>query len=148
MMKKYKISKELMNDIDRWNNSLDGWVWRDDVDSPLPFEVQMWWVDETRTTIERNNRLIALIQYVNGEDVFEIEKPKKWVVRSKNVDLGSYSYLTLYDRSGNRLREYSTKAHSMLINDDKYDATKFPSKEEANRWTNPLVEVVEVDDED
>lgn len=146
---KYKVSQELMNDIDDWKFRVGHLVIGQDfmIENALPVNLDKWWVGSSEYNSEKNNRLIALVQYVNGEDVFEVEKPKKWVVRSKNVDLDGYSYLTIYDWRGNRLREYSTKAHSMLINDDKYDATKFDTKEEANQFVNPLMEVFEVEDD-
>jgi len=143
----YKISQELMNEIDEWRDGVDGEVWGYDLEKKLPIEVKRWWADEPCTSTERNNRLIALIQYVNGEDVFEVEKPKKWVVRSTNSD--NYSYIEIYTVGGVRLLEYRNNiAIGITTTSYDYIATKFNTKEEAEQFINPLMEVVELEVED
>lgn len=135
----YKVSRKLMNDIDDWRNSVHGLVIGQDftIENALPVNLDKWWVGSSEYNSEKNNRLIALIRYVNGEDVFEVEKPKKWVVRSKVTDdeIGSYWYVLLHvgPVDGRTL--------------DSEDATKFDTKGEAEKWTNPLMEVVEVEDD-
>lgn len=84
---------------------------------------------------ENNNRLIAIIRWVNGEDVFEVEKPKKWVVRSKETD-STYCYAQLLSENNNTL----FMAYSFA------NATRFDTKEEAKSWANSHQEVVEVVD--
>ena len=87
MSEKYVVSQEFMNVLEDWKNNLTKYNepgyfidWK--VLQDLPTIVIAWWGDEVSNE-ESNNRLIAIIRWVNGEDVFEIEKPKKWVVRSK-----------------------------------------------------------------
>lgn len=140
---KYKVSQDLMNEIDSWNNTVDRAIWGYDLDKKLPIEVQRWWMDEPGTTTERNNRLIAVIRYVNGEDVFEVEKPKKWIVRSKHQL--NRQFLELIDWRGDepKLPMYAYEISLTRIEDD---AFKFNSKEEAEQYSNPLMEVVEVDE--
>ena len=66
--------------------------------------------------------------------VFEVEKPKKWVVRSKEHDAGgNYQYI----KAGN---------FDMVFNKYNIDqATRFDTKEEAESWANAHQEVVEVE---
>ena len=101
----------------------------------LPVVVNAWWGDEVPDE-ENNNRLIAIIRWVNGEDVFEVEKPKKWVVRSEETDEdGDYHYVDL-DNFKN-LKSVSTIYWLDF-------ATKFDTKEEAESWANSHQEVIEV----
>lgn len=142
-MEKYKVSQELMNDINDWRDRAEGLVVYADlkVGIVLPWSIHDWWM--TGDGNVSNNRLIALIQYVNGEDVFEVEKPKKWVVRSKYRTYEQFHFVSLKN---------SVWSSALKI-DDAYVATttkniafafKFNTKEEAEQFTNPLMEVVEV----
>ena len=76
-----------------------------------------------------------LEKYSKKEDVFEVEKPKKWIVRSKEHDEGGhYQYV---------------KAGDFDMSFNKYyidQATRFDTKEEAQEWANSHQEVVEVVD--
>ena len=73
---KYKVSEELMNDIDEWRYRENGLVIGPDLNFSQPSSIYNWWLTSDQGVSEKNNRLIALIQYVNGKDVFEVEKPK------------------------------------------------------------------------
>ena len=96
------------------------------------------WVKDTNTLFDNRNRLITILQWLNNKDVFEIEKPKKWVVRSKETDEdGDYHYVDL-DNFKN------LKSVSTIYGLD--FATKFDAKEEAQSWANSHQEVVEVVD--
>lgn len=79
----------------------------------------------------------AIIDYVVwNEDVFEEDKPKKYIVRSKNKDKeGDYWYITDSD-----FGVYIFTAGSALR------LIKFDTREEAEKWTNPQTEVVEVEE--
>ena len=145
-MKKYEISQELMNEINEWKTIVSPDVAdRDLFKEVIGRDIKNWW-RRGYTPIDRNNRLIALIQHVNGEDVFELEKPKKWVVRSKQRTFNNeYQFLTMYDNAGNRIYTFPTDVYSLDTIYLNRVATKFDSKEEAEKWTNPLMEVVEVD---
>ena len=137
-MKKYKVSQELMNEIDEWKFRVGHLVIGQDLmaENILPSSIDKWWVGSSEYNSEKNNRLIALIKYVNGEDVFEVEKPKKWIVRSKGTDDDddhSYVFIDL---------------HNFVLNTYHIsNATKFDTKEEAEQFSNPLMEVVEVEDD-
>ena len=140
MSEKYVVSQEFMNELNEWKDTLDsndyeykhlvGW---DDLKN-LPVIVSIWWGDEVPDE-ENNNRLIAIIRWVNGEDVFEVEKPKKWIVRSKETDDGGHHGYVLTGKHGIAFNRY-------YIN----DATRFDTKEEAESWANSHQEVVEVVD--
>ena len=144
MSEKYVVSQVFMNDLNEWKeayitDTLDEkyhYVSAGDLDT-LPGMIKDWWIELNKPT-ETNNRLIAIIRWVNGEDVFEVEKPKKWVVRSKETDEdGDYHYVDL-DNFKN------LKSVSTIYGLD--FATKFDAKEEAQSWANSHQEVVEVVD--
>lgn len=133
MSDKYVVSQEFMHKLNDWKNNLvkynepGGFIDIDDLEG-LPVVVNAWWGDEVPDE-ENNNRLIAIIRWVNGEDVFEVEKPKKWVVHELNTKL----YVTTYD------------GHTGITPNHDY-ITKFDTKEEAESWANSHQEVVEVVD--
>ena len=142
MSEKYVVSREFMNDLNEWKeayitDTLDEkyhYVSAGDLDT-LPGMIKDWWIELNKPT-ETNNRLIAIIRWVNGEDVFEVEKPKKWVVRSKETDDDNDHW---YVRLPNNID---------VINDVVYymsSATLFNTKEEAQSWANSHQEVVQVE---
>ena len=139
MSDKYVVSQEFMNELEEWKkrgNTDVYFVGSYDI-SMLPIDVIRWWDYPEINNSEQNNRLIAIIRWVNGEDVFEVEKPKKWVVRSKETDEdGDYHYVDL-DNFKN------LKSVSTIYGLD--FATKFDAKEEAQSWANSHQEVVEVE---
>lgn len=140
MSDKYVVSQEFMNELEEWKkrgNTEVYFVGSYDL-SMLPDYVKRWWNYPEINNFECNNRLIAIIRWVNGEDVFEVEKPKKWVVRSKEVnDDGDKHYWTLLNLRG--VLEVTSTFELRL-------ATKFDTKEEAESWANSHQEVVEVVD--
>ena len=142
MSEKYVVSQEFMNDLNEWKeayitDTLDEkyhYVSAGDLDT-LRGMIKDWWIELNKPT-ETNNRLIAIIRWVNGEDVFEVEKPKKWVVRSKETDDDNDHW---YVRLPNNID---------VINDVVYymsSATLFNTKEEAQSWANSHQEVVQVE---
>ena len=138
-MDNMKISKEVYDALVEWreymalNQSPDVFV-NEYALSTLPKVIDDWWGDFRVDIKESNNRLIAIIRWVNGEDVFEIEKPKKWVVRSKEHDEGGhYQYV-------------KTGHFNMSFNEYHIEhATRFDAKEEAESWANSHQEVIEVE---
>ena len=136
MSEKYVVSQEFMNELEEWklNTVVTTFINGKDIKN-LPYVINDWWFNFDASYKEYNNRLIAIIRWVNGEDVFEVEKPKKWVVRSKGADaLGRYGYLDCYD---------------YVLTGNIYErtrATKFDTKEEAESWANSHQEVIEVVD--
>lgn len=138
---KMNISKEVYDALVEWKERghVDackyedtGWIGSAELLS-MPEIVETWW--RQYNAIENNNRLIAIIRWVNGEDVFEVEKPKKWIVRSKETDDGGHHGYVLTGKHGIAFNRY-------YIN----DATRFDTKEEAESWANSHQEVVEVVD--
>ena len=140
MSEKYAVSQVFMNELKGWKNTLDS---NDDEYKPLvswvniknlPETVYMWLGDDLPDK-ENNNRLISIIRWVNGEDVFEVEKPKKWVVRSKGTDDDdNYSYVFI------NLHNFTLSTYHIS------NATKFDTKEEAESWDNAHQEVIEVEE--
>ena len=141
MSEKYVVSQEFMNDLNEWKeayitDTLDEkyhYVSAGDLDT-LPGMIKDWWIELNKPT-ETNNRLIAIIRWVNGEDVFEVEKPKKWVVRSKETDDDNDHW---YVRLPNNIDGINDVVYYMS------SATLFNTKEEAQSWANSHQEVVEV----
>lgn len=140
MSEKYVVSKEFMNGLEEWRknkNLINELVWYTDIKS-IPEVVKEWWAEDFVDKTKTNNRLIAIIRWVNGEDVFEVEKPKKWVVRSKGTDTGNdHVYIAIISMFG-------VKTVKTFYDID--NATKFDTKEEAESWANAHQEVVEVEE--
>ena len=142
MSDKYVVSQEFMNELEEWKkrgNTDVYFVGSYDI-SMLPIDVIRWWDYPEINNSEQNNRLIAIIRWVNGEDVFEVEKPKKWVVRSKETDnKGNYMYGYIVP---NERLKYMEMAYG------KYPSAYFDTKEEAESWANSHQEVVQVEVEE
>ncbi|WP_431060894.1 hypothetical protein [Weissella paramesenteroides] len=136
MSEKYVVSQEFINELEEWKNNLisSKRIYPEDI-SELYSEnvIRHWWQGDGGGT-DANNRLIAIIRWVNGEDVFEVEKPKKWIVRSKETDDGGHHGYVLTEKHGIAINRY-------YIN----DATRFDTKEEAESWANAHQEVIEVE---
>lgn len=74
-----------------------------------------------------------LEKYSKKEDVFEVEKPKKWIVRSKvKNQYGDFGYVSI--------STFNIVHNSFDID----QATKFDTKEEAESWANSHQEVREL----
>lgn len=140
MSEKYVVSQEFMNELEEWKNNLisSKRIYPEDI-SELYSEnvIRHWWQGDGGGT-DANNRLIAIIRLVNGEDVFEVEKPKKWVVRSKGSSKAGRNLYAKLDIS------HGVKTTMTFWGKD--NATKFDTKEEAESWANSHQEVVEVVD--
>lgn len=136
----YKVTQEFVNELIKWSDdrSLDATsgsvfttVGTQDLDN-LPNVVELWRL-RSNDPIERNNRLIAIIRWLNSEDVFELEEPHKFVVRSDKYDIdGDYTYILVE-------RDMTTTAYRLS------SATKFDTREEAQEWANSHQVVVEID---
>ena len=141
--KMYKVTQEFMNELIKWRdheflNATDGksnhYIDHDDLDL-LPAIAEDWRL-ENENAIERNKRLIAIIKWLNGEDVFEVEEPHKFVVRSEKSDnYGDYIYVQVKNGIAATNRYYVS------------GATKFDTREEAQEWANSHQVVVEIDAE-
>lgn len=140
--KMYKVTQEFMHELVEWRdkNDLDAktgsayeYVVGDNIQN-IPYVIGIWWTDRGNP-IENNNRLIAIIQWLNGEDVFEVEEPHKFVVRNDTPDYdGDYYYVQAFDGVTNR--SFSLEG-----------ATKFDTREEAQEWANSHQVVVEIDED-
>ena len=138
---KYKVTQKFMNELIKWrdNNNLDftsgytnmfiaGYEIQE-----FPDIVDVWRTDADSST-ENNNRLISILKWLNGEEVFEVEAPHKFVVRSKEVNSdGYYSYVKVVDQ--------------MALNTDYNLAMKFDTREEAQEWANSHQAVIEIDED-
>ncbi|WEA53355.1 hypothetical protein PWO95_02020 [Weissella paramesenteroides] len=135
---KMKISKEVYDALVEWKSVYglnDRFTAVDDL-RHLPDEVESWyWDGGTRTA--NNQRLLAIIRFAIGEQPFEIEKSKKWVVRSKGKNShGDYLYATL---------KYDDNLTDVINCYGENYAKKFDTKEEAESWANAHQEVIEVE---
>lgn len=138
--KMYKVTQDFMNELIKWRDEMNlnandkdfnAFVNGNDIQN-VPDIVYIWW-HIVKNSVERNNRLIAIIQWLNGEDVFELEKPHKFVVRNDTPDYaGYYYYVQSFD--GVTHRAFSLEG-----------ATKFDTREEAQEWANSHQVVVEID---
>lgn len=122
-----------MYDLKNWRDDRriyaeDGAVlgWEDFQDEPG--RVREWRLN-TGSAVEANNRLIAIIKWLNGEDVFVADKPS-YIVRKK----GKRAYINVEVESGFELV------------DDKRDATVFYDLDAAKEYENKIFEAVEVDE--
>ena len=138
VMKKYSIRQSIMYDLKNWKEKQRIGVDNDAVVSwedfkNLPDCVLNWQLN-TGSAVEANNRLIAIIKWLNGEDVFEVENQVYAVrVRSDNPPY---------------VREFLkiTDDDNFMIVNGIYKASKFDDFEKANAWSNEYFEVVEVDE--
>lgn len=140
--KMYEVTQEFMDELIDWRDSKDI---KPEIGKPssyvdgfeisnLPITVRFWWQDDIHYSFENNRRLIAIIQWLNGEDVFEVKKPHKFVVRSEKSDNdGDYIYVQVK-------RIAATNRYYVG------GATKFDTREEAQEWSNSHQVVVEIDE--
>ena len=138
---KMKIPENIYNMLVEWRDALE--LKTDYVTGfklhMLNDEVHEWAADVT-TLSDNHNRYIAILQWLNGEDVFEVDNPKKWAVRSKGTDNdGDYRYVSVFD-------SYFGITYADSGKDKLENATHFDTKEEAESWANAHQEVVEVVD--
>ena len=140
MSDKYVVSQVFMNELKGWKHDLileDAFFVNQEAINNMPKIIKNWWVDDYETIGESNKRLISIIRYMSGANDFEVEKHKKWVVRSKEYnEQGSYLYIYLIDSNG---------VKDVMTGWTKDIATKFDTKEEAQEWANSHQEVVEVE---
>lgn len=141
--KMYKVTQEFMNELIKWRDqrhldTVNGGLYatfRDKDFRALPNVIVEWHLEDIEP-IERNNRLIAIIQWLNGEDVFEVEETHKFVVRSdKSYTDGNYAYV-IVDNGVSGKSYYDVSL-----------ATKFDTREEAQEWANSHQVIIEIGEE-
>lgn len=104
-------------------------------------EISKWYENEELSGTKGKELQLKLIKHIwLNEPQFEVEKPKKYVVRTKQMDnAGDFRYLALGASYG---LTYPANAYAYDVS----DVEKFDTREEAEKWTNPLMEVVEVEE--
>ena len=132
-MKKYSVRQSIMHDLKNWKEEQRISVDNDAVVSwedfkNLPDCVLNWQLN-TGSAVEANNRLIAILEWLNGENVFIVDNPS-YIVRVK----GDNGYIDVEDY------------HPVSIVSDKRDATVFYRLEDAKQYENAVLEVVELDE--
>lgn len=140
---RYKVTQDFIDALSKWrdvkeiNANFDNditYIVGSDLDD-VPALVRYWWIKSPFTSVENNERLIAIIKWLNGEDVFEVEKPHKFVVRSENTDVnGDYNYVKVVFKNLALVTDYDR-------------AMQFDTREEAQEWANSHQVVVEIDAE-
>ena len=145
-MKNFKITRNLYNKIVDWKLSMEPDPFKTPVISyealsNIPEEIKDWWQYPYRhhNIQEGNDRITALIRYLNGQYIFTIKKQKKFVVRNKGVYDGAVF--------GEKDPYYYVEAfgdQTYMIKGIK-DATHFDSEFEAYEYKNSHQEVIEVE---
>lgn len=134
-MKKYKVTQEFMDELEDWQMK-----WENDkmLVNETSFDKRINNIEKWRFTYsskaERNQRFGAIINWINGEDVFEIGTPKYIVRRNDFECMQGTEYLRI---------EIDDSTYIVHL---KEDATRFDDFEEAFEWANKHFEVVEVDE--
>lgn len=136
-MKKYKVTQEFMEALNKWKEDFknsDGIVSISDMTlERIPKIVDDWHFGGINWR-DKNERFGAIINWINGEDVFEGGTPKYVVQRKDAVLNGVHQYLNI-GQSGNIHLIYGLE-----------NATHFDGFEKASEWANKHLEVVKVDE--
>lgn len=134
-MKKYKVTQEFMDALDDWRDEYTKSVFGVNAVSltNMP-EIVRSWRFEYNSSIETNKRLGAIIDWLNGEYVFDVGEPSYIVQRKEVVSPAGREYLHIY-RDGSLQFVYSNRL-----------ATKFDDYMKAREWAGIHFEVVEVDE--
>lgn len=137
-MSKYKVTQEFIDALNKWKyeQDLDIMVNVSPEDLIRLPEIVKSWQNYPIKLVDRNNRLIAVINWINGKEVFEVGTPKYVVQRKDAVLSGVHQYLNL-ERNGNVHLTYGLE-----------NATRFDDFEKASEWYNKHFEVVEVDEKE
>lgn len=137
-MKKYKVTQEFMDALNKWNENHkypDGTTLiNQHTLNDLPEDVTEWLFEILTIAAEKNNRLGALINWINGEDVFKVSEPSYIVQRKEVVSPAGREYLHIY-RDGSLQFVYSNRL-----------ATKFDDYMKAHEWAGIHFEVVGLDE--
>lgn len=134
-MKKYKVTQEFIDALDDWRfKFVNGEIPVNAMNAETHDNVVEIWRFKGLGNGEFVQRLGALLNWINGEDVFEVGIPK-YIVQRKGTKL-------------NGLREYIriTEYEGIEIDYFKENATRFDDFVTASEWANAHFEVVEVDE--
>ena len=134
-MKKYKVTQEFMDSLDDWRvKFFDGEILVNMFKYENRNNVVERWRFEHFSNDEIMKRLGALLNWINGEDVFEIGTPK-YIVERKVFNLFFGRQYIIYGNHG-----------EISITRSKEYATRFDDFNKASEWANAHFEVVEVDE--
>lgn len=134
-MKKYKVTQEFMDSLEDWRDKfVNGEIPVNALTHETHNNVVELWRFENFGTGEFIQRLGALLNWINGEEVFEIGTPHYIVKRNGSNFLVGNEYLCL--------GYYG----AINITRDKEKATRFDDFKKASGWANKHFEVVEVDE--
>lgn len=134
-MKKYKVTQEFMDSLDDWRGKF--------FDGEIPVNMFKYenknnavelWRFEHFSNDEIMKRLGALLNWINGEEVFDVGTPNYIVQRREIKSRAGREYL------------HVTSDDCAQIVYGKENATKFDNFEKALEWANTHFEVVEVDE--
>lgn len=133
-MKKYKVTQEFMDALEDWRfKFVNGEIPVNAMNAETHDNVVEIWRFKGLGNGEFVQRLGALLNWINGEDVFEVGTPS-YVVGLKDA-------IRLYGKG------YIRIANNGCVNLTYYieEATRFDNFEEASEWANKHFEVVEFD---
>lgn len=134
-MKKYKVTQEFMDGLDSWRYKwVNGEIPVNSLTANNRYDVVESWRFEHFSNDEIMKRLGALLNWINGEDVFEIGTPK-YIVQRKVFNLFFGRQYIIYGNHG-----------EISITRSKEYATRFDDFNKASEWANAHFEVVEVDE--
>lgn len=140
MDKKYLVTQEFMDELIKWRDKINldaSSGMKHTYISPLQLDtiprVFFGWQLDGGTPIERNNRLIAIIQWLSGEDVFEVEKTYKYYVARDSYPI---VYLSMKKMYHSEFPTYDSNFSNKKI---------FDTREEAEKWLVPGYEVEKID---
>ena len=134
-MKKYKVTQEFMDSLEDWRGKfVNGEIPVNEFRYENQYDVVETWRFEHFGTGEFIQRLGALLNWINGEDVFEVGTPS-YVVRLKDdIKLYGKGYIVIATNG------YVSVTYYME------DATRFDDFNKASEWANKHFEVVEIDE--
>ena len=101
-MKKYKVTQRFMNNLNEWkqaNFNDDFMLVNEDTIADFSEVIDNWWYSDLNDR-ERNKRLVAIINWINGEDMFEVRAPK-YVVQRKDAILSGVHQCLNVEQNGN-----------------------------------------------
>lgn len=134
-MKKYKVTQEFMDALEDWRGKfVNGEILVNALTAETHNNVVELWRLRHIDNGEPTKRLGALLNWINGEDVFDVGTPK-YIVKRKAV-------------KSSVVREYLklTPEGKIQTVSLRHNATRFDDFEKASEWANKHFEVVEVDE--
>lgn len=135
-MKKYKVTQKFMDELSEWKqaNFNDDFMFvNEDTMADFSEVIDNWWYSSSDDK-EKNRRLVAIINWINGAEVFEVGAPS-YVVGLKDA-------IRMYGKGYIRIAKNGCVNLTYYIE----DATRFDNFEKASEWANKHFEVVGIDE--